>query len=74
MMTGIKVAAFRRGTGSKKPSLVAGSQPPNIHCSGTILLWLYFLLENKLSPISTICLGPPIQTELFVKYETAISL
>ena len=65
MMRGIKVAAFRRGNGNKKPSLVAVSYPPKIHCSGAILPRLYFLLENKLSSVSIICPGPPIWTGLF---------
>ena len=74
MMRGIKVVAFRRGTGNKSPYLVAGSQPPKTHYSGTILPWSHFLLENKLSSISTICPGPPIWTGLFKKCKTAMSL
>ena len=74
MMRGIEVGAFRRGTGNKSPYLVAGSQSPKTHYSGTILPRLHFLLENKLSSISTVCPGPPIWTGLFKKCETAMSL
>ena len=43
------------------------------------LLWYYsrqlcFLLENKLLSISTICPGPLIWTELFMKWKTVMSL
>ena len=60
MMTGVKVAAFRRGTGSKKLSLV---EPPKLQCSSSIFRRLYFFLENKL-----------FWTRLFMKCETAMSL
>ena len=74
MMRGIKVPAFQTGTGSKRLSLVARSQFSKIYFSCTILPHFFFLLENKLSSISTICLRSPIWTVLFMKCERTMSL
>ena len=69
-MIGINVGASRFSTGIKKPFLVAGSYPPNIHCCGIILPTSYFLRQKTNSSISTMHSGPPNGSGLLRNYET----